>query len=115
MQFILRLWRKCCGANDCPLSIDAFTLQKIIICFDGGLYLCFKPSFLQMKNEQIIRAVAGSMVLLGVLLSYFVHPNWIWLCAFVGANLLQSSFTKWCPLETMLNMKNQKEKTGISA
>jgi hypothetical protein len=61
-----------------------------------------------MKNEQIIRAVAGSVVLTGVLLTYFVNSNWLWLCAFVGANLLQSSFTKWCPLEKILEMKNRK-------
>jgi hypothetical protein len=64
-----------------------------------------------MKNEQIIRAVAGSVVLTGVLLTYFVNSNWIWLCAFVGANLLQSSFTKWCPLEKILEMKNGKQES----
>ncbi|MDR0791727.1 MAG: DUF2892 domain-containing protein [Chitinophagaceae bacterium] len=60
-----------------------------------------------MKTEQIIRAFAGAMVLAGVLLSYFVNSNWIWLCAFVGVNLLQSAFTKWCLLEKILK-KNGK-------
>lgn len=60
-----------------------------------------------MKNEQIIRAVAGTLVLTGIALSQLVHHNWIWLSAFVGANLLQSSITKWCPLEKILEMKRQ--------
>lgn len=55
-----------------------------------------------MKREYMIRMVAGTMILAGALLSHYVHPNWIWLCVFVGGNLLQSSFTKWCPLEKIL-------------
>jgi len=55
-----------------------------------------------MKREHIVRMVAGIFVLSGVLLSRYVHPDWIWLCVFTGANLLQSAFTKWCPLEKIL-------------
>ncbi len=55
-----------------------------------------------MKREHIIRIFAGTMVLTGALLSRYVHPDWIWLCVFVGANLFQSAFTKWCPLEKIL-------------
>jgi hypothetical protein len=54
-----------------------------------------------MKNR-IIRAVAGSFVLISLLLSLYVNQNWFWLTAFVGANLLQSSITKWCLLEDIL-------------
>lgn len=54
-------------------------------------------------RERIVRAVAGSFVLLSVTLAYFVHPNWIWLAVFAGVNLLQSSFTKFCPLEKLLD------------
>ena len=53
-------------------------------------------------KERIVRAVAGSLVLLSLLLFYFVNINWLWLGVFVGANLLQSSFTKLCPLEKIL-------------
>ena len=60
-----------------------------------------------MKNEQIIRAVAGTLALTGITLSHFVNHNWIWLSAFVGANLLQSAFSKWCPLEKILEMKRR--------
>ena len=40
--------------------------------------------------------------LLSVALAWWVSPNWLWFTAFVGANLLQSSFTKFCPLEKIL-------------
>jgi hypothetical protein len=54
-------------------------------------------------RERIVRAVAGSMVLASALLAWFVNLNWIWLSVFVGANLLQSSLTKFCPLEKILD------------
>ncbi len=54
-------------------------------------------------RERIVRAVAGSLVLISVLLTYYVNINWIWLGVFVGVNLLQSSFTKFCPLEKILD------------
>ncbi len=41
-------------------------------------------------------------MLISLLLAHFVHPNWIWFTAFVGANLLQSAFTNWCLMEQIL-------------
>jgi len=61
-----------------------------------------------MKIENIIRAVAGTFVLTSITLSYFVNINWLWLGVFVGANLLQSSFTKFCPLEKILQAAGMK-------
>lgn len=55
-----------------------------------------------MKLENAIRALAGTLVLTGIALAHWVHPNWIWLAVFVGANLLQSAFTGFCPAETIL-------------
>lgn len=52
--------------------------------------------------NRIIRAVAGFFILLSLLLSIYVHQNWLWFTAFVGINLLQSSFTKWCLMEDIL-------------
>lgn len=52
--------------------------------------------------ERIIRAVAGTMIIVSLALGYYVSPNWYLLTAFVGLNLFQSSFTKWCPLEFIL-------------
>jgi len=54
-----------------------------------------------MKNR-IIRAIAGSFILISLVLAHYVHPNWYWFTAFVGLNLLQSSITKWCLMEAIL-------------
>lgn len=53
-------------------------------------------------KERIVRAVAGSMILISIVLAFNVNIQWLWLGVFVGANLLQSSFTKFCPLELIL-------------
>ncbi|MEI6184545.1 MAG: DUF2892 domain-containing protein [Bacteroidota bacterium] len=53
-------------------------------------------------KEIIIRGVAGAFVLVSIVLTQFVNVNWVWLGVFVGVNLLQSSFTKFCPLEKIL-------------
>ena len=54
-------------------------------------------------KERIVRAAAGSFVLISIVLSYFINLHWLWLGVFVGLNLLQSSFTKFCPLEKILD------------
>ncbi|WP_189360046.1 YgaP family membrane protein [Algibacter mikhailovii] len=54
-----------------------------------------------MKNR-IVRAVAGTFVLISLLLAIYININWLWFTAFVGANLLQSSITKWCLMDTIL-------------
>jgi len=56
-----------------------------------------------MTIDRIVLAFAGSMILISLALTYFLHnPNWLWLTAFVGANLLQAAFTGFCPLAKML-------------
>lgn len=55
-----------------------------------------------MKTELIIRRVAGLFILLSLLLAHYHSPLWLWFTAFVGLNLLQSSFTRFCPLECAL-------------
>lgn len=52
--------------------------------------------------NRIIRAMAGTFVLISVLLAVYVNQNWLWFTAFVGANLLQSAITKWCLMEDIL-------------
>lgn len=54
-----------------------------------------------MRNR-IVRAVAGSFILISLVFSIYVSENWLWFTAFIGANLLQSSFTKWCLMEDIL-------------
>jgi hypothetical protein len=67
-----------------------------------------------MKSWQLVRIFAGSFVLISLALGVpgsplFVSPWWLAFTAFVGANLLQSGFTGWCPLEIILR------KLGVSA
>ncbi|MFB0494854.1 hypothetical protein ABID99_001091 [Mucilaginibacter sp. OAE612] len=53
-------------------------------------------------KERIVRAVAATIVLTSIILAYTVNINWLWLGVFVGVNLLQSAFTRFCPLELIL-------------
>jgi len=55
-----------------------------------------------MTIDRVVMAFAGTMILSGLLLGRFVSPYWFWLTAFVGANLLQSAFTGFCPLAMIL-------------
>ncbi len=55
-----------------------------------------------MNVERYLRLVAGSIVLISVLLGYFVNPWFFLLTVFVAVNLIQSAFSNWCPLMTCL-------------
>jgi hypothetical protein len=55
-----------------------------------------------MTIDRVVLAFAGTVILLSLLLSAVHSQNWLWLTAFVGANLLQSSFTGFCPLAKIL-------------
>jgi hypothetical protein len=56
-----------------------------------------------MPTESYIRVLAGTLVLIGVLLGHFVSSWWLLLAAFVGLNLIQSVFTGFCPAEIILH------------
>lgn len=55
-----------------------------------------------MTIDRMVMRFAGAMVLAGLALGFYVHENWYWLSAFVGLNLLQASFTGFCPLARIL-------------
>ena len=55
-----------------------------------------------MTVERYLRLIAGFFVAASVLLGVYVHPAFFWFTAFVGVNLLQSAFTNWCPMMTIL-------------
>ncbi len=55
-----------------------------------------------MTVDRWVLAFAGTMVLVSLALGYAVHMGWLWLGAFVGANMLQSAFTGFCPLAIVL-------------
>ncbi len=55
-----------------------------------------------MTMNEALRLIAGTFVLLTLGLGYWVHPGWYLFTAFVGLNLFQSAFTKWCPMMWLL-------------
>lgn len=55
-----------------------------------------------MTMERALRGMAGVMILISAALTAFVSKNWIWFTVFIGANLLQSCFTNWCPAMNIL-------------
>jgi hypothetical protein len=52
--------------------------------------------------ERYLRGIAGSFILVSLLLARYHSYYWLFLTAFVGLNLLQSAFTNWCPMMTIL-------------
>lgn len=62
-----------------------------------------------MTIERYLRLIAGAFTLASLALGYWVSPKWYLFTAFVGANLLQSAFTNWCPAMTLLR------KLGVKA
>jgi hypothetical protein len=65
-----------------------------------------------MTLENSIRLLAGSLVLLSLALFYFVSPWWLLLTAFVGFNLIQSAFTRFCPAEIVFRKMFFSKKAG---
>jgi len=55
-----------------------------------------------MTLDRLVLAFAGSFILLSLLLAHYHSSYWLWFTAFVGANLLQSAFTGFCPMAIML-------------
>jgi hypothetical protein len=52
--------------------------------------------------EKLIKRIAGIFIIISVLLGMYVNPNFYWFTLFVGANLLQSTYTNWCLLGDIL-------------
>ncbi|NVJ62507.1 MAG: DUF2892 domain-containing protein [Gammaproteobacteria bacterium] len=68
-----------------------------------------------MSTERALTAFAGFMVLVSVALTTWFHPLFVWFTVFIGANLLQQSFTRFCPatifMKKVLGMKTEREIT----
>ena len=62
-----------------------------------------------MTLNRYLRLIAGSFVLLSALLAHLYSAWWLLLTAFVGANLVQSAFTDWCPMITLLRRLGVRE------
>ena len=71
-----------------------------------------------MTLEPMLRLIAGAFVSASVLLGLYVHPYFFWLTLFVGLNLFQSAFTKWCPMMAILRRAGVREhdrRRGVAA
>ena len=62
-----------------------------------------------MTVNEALRAIAGLFVVLSVALGYSVHPGFLLFTAFVGLNLFQSAFSKWCPMMSILRKAGVRE------
>ena len=72
-----------------------------------------------MNIERAIRIMAGSFILISLALGVeasplFVSNYFLWLTAFVGANLFQSGFTRFCPAESIMTKLGMKHRDGAS-
>ncbi len=65
-----------------------------------------------MTLDRKIRMIAGTFVLVSLALGWWVSAYWLFLTAFVGANLLQSSLTKWCLMEDILRWTGIHQETS---
>jgi hypothetical protein len=68
-----------------------------------------------MSLEHAVEAFAGLMVLVSVALTQWVHPGFVWLTVFVGANLFQQAFTGFCPAAMVmrkLGLRPDRERVG---
>ncbi|WP_243304551.1 YgaP family membrane protein [Geothrix oryzisoli] len=66
-----------------------------------------------MNVDRIVHTVAGTFILLSLVLARVHSPNWYWFTAFVGANLLQSGLTNWCLMSTILRKLGVPEGQGV--
>jgi hypothetical protein len=73
-----------------------------------------------MTVNQFVRIIAGFFIMTSLALAHFSGQvdmsrlSWLWFTAFVGANLFQSGFTKFCPLDMILKKLGVAESTGLS-
>ena len=66
-----------------------------------------------MNIDRIVLAFAGSVILISLALSQVHAVGWLWLTAFVGANMLQAAFTRFCPLAMMLKKLGNRPGTAF--
>ena len=67
-----------------------------------------------MSVERGVMAFAGFMVLLSVVLTAFVHPAFVWMTVFVGANLFQSAFTGFCPAAILMRRLGMQDERRLA-
>ena len=65
-----------------------------------------------MTVERALRLIAGALVSISVLLGIYLNANVLWFTLFVGVNLFQSAFTKWCPMMVVLRTGGRPDGSG---
>ena len=68
-----------------------------------------------MTVERYLRLIAGAFVLASLLLGYFVSPYFFLFTGFVGLNLIQSAFTDWCPMMSLLRRLSVRDQGSAAA
>ena len=63
--------------------------------------------------NRYINGIAGSFILISLILAHYFSPNWLWFTVFVGFNLLQSAFTNWCLMSIILKKLGVKDKEDL--
>lgn len=81
------------GCKECTMADQTFLAQLGRPAVERGWAV-----------ESRVRTIAGTLVLIGTALAAFVDVRWLWLVAFVGANLLQSGLTGWCLMSNLLSL-----------
>lgn len=77
----------------------------------GGNATCSTVSW----SERMVRRLAGTFILVSLLLAWKVSPGWMVLTVFVGANLLQSSFSGFCPAEKLFRHIEVRRDAGTAS
>ncbi len=67
-----------------------------------------------MSLDRAVMAFAGLMILASLALSQLHSPNWLWFTAFIGANMLQASFTGFCPAAILFKRLGIRAGTAFS-
>jgi len=67
-----------------------------------------------MTINEGLRLMAGVFILISILLAHYVSPYWLLFTGFIALNLIQSSFTKWCPAMMILKKVGLKEEKPIN-
>ena len=65
-----------------------------------------------MTINEALRLIAGTMILLSLFLAVNYSQNWLWFTTFIAVNLIQSSFTKWCLMMTILKKLGLRDKSA---
>ena len=67
-----------------------------------------------MTVNEGLRLIAGVFTLISILLAHYVSPYWLFFTGFIALNLIQSSFTKWCPAMVILKKMGLKEEKPVN-